>query len=151
MKTLVVYYSRTGNTRKAGKEIARQLKADEEEILDVKNRSGPIGWLKSGRDAQKKILSEIKPTKKDPSKYDLTIVGTPIWAWTVSSPVRTYLSKNKFKKVAFFCTCGGDSGKAFVEMETASKKPVASLVISEKELKENTYQQKIKEFVVSLK
>ena len=152
MKALVVYYSRTGTTKKVGMAITKQLKADNEEILDVKSRAGPIGWIRSGKEAQKKQLPEIKPTKKNPSNYDLVVIGTPIWAWTLSSPVRTYLSRNKFKKVAYFCTCGGNPGKAFEEMEnTTGKKPIATLVISEKEIKDNSYTKKIKEFIASLK
>jgi flavodoxin len=152
MKTLVVYYSRTGTTKKVGQEIAKQLKADEEEIFDVKNRGGLLGWLRSGKEAQKKQLPEIKPAKKNPSNYDLVVIGTPVWAWTLSSPVRTYLSSNKFKKVAYFCTCGGDPGKAFEEIDnTAGKKAIATLVISEKEIKDNSYPKKVKEFVAKLK
>ena len=151
MNTLIVYYSRTGTTKKVGEMIARQLKADSEEILDTKSRLGPIGWLRSGKEAQNKALTEIKPAKKDPSKYDLVVIGTPVWAWTVSSPVRTYLSKYKFKRVAFFCTCGGQSGKAFVEMEhVTGKKPIATLLIDEKEIKDASYLKKVKEFVAKL-
>jgi flavodoxin len=152
MKALVVYYSRTGNTKKVGQEIAKQLKSDIEQIEDVKSRLGPIGWLKSGREAIKNKLVEIKLTKKDPSKYDLAVIGTPVWAGTVSSPVRTYLSKHKFKKIALFCTCSGQSGKAFDAMERITgKKAIATLVIDEKEIKNGSYSKKVKEFVAKLK
>ena len=64
---LVVYYSRTGNTRKLAKIIAEKLKADIEEIEDSTSRSGPLGWLRAGRDAGLKSLTKLKPLKKDPS------------------------------------------------------------------------------------
>ena len=51
MKNLVVYYSRTGRTKKIAKEIQERLNADIEEIHDVKNREGILGWLSAGRDA----------------------------------------------------------------------------------------------------
>ena len=57
MKTLVVLYSRTGTTKKVGEEIAAALKADVEEIIDTKKRSGPIGYVQAGRDAMKKKKS----------------------------------------------------------------------------------------------
>ena len=154
MKTLVVYYSRTGTTKKVGEEIARQLKADEEEILDVKSRAGLLGYMRSGKEATMRSTPEIKPTKKKPDSYNLVVIGTPIWGWTVSSPVRTYLIRNKgkFKKMAFFCTCGGQSGKAFDAIEHATgKKAVATLVIGEKEIKDMSYSKRVKEFVASLK
>lgn len=37
-KVLVVYYSRTGNTERAVLELAEQLNADIEKIIDCKNR-----------------------------------------------------------------------------------------------------------------
>jgi len=48
MKTLVAYYSRTGNTKKVAVEIAKNLKADIDEIIDKKDRSGMIGWIIGG-------------------------------------------------------------------------------------------------------
>jgi flavodoxin len=151
MKTLVVYYSRTGTTKKVGQEIAKQLKADSEEILDVKSRLGPIGWLRSGREGKGKKLAEIKPIKKDPSKYDLVLIGTPNWAANMSSPVRTYLSKHKFKKTAYFLTGGGNPGIAFEDMEALAGKPIATLVVLSKEVAQNAYSGKVKEFTASLK
>jgi flavodoxin len=151
MKALVVYYSRTGTTKKVGEVIAKQLKADSEEILDVKSRLGPIGWLRSGREGKGKKLAEIKPVKKDPSKYDLVLIGTPNWAANMSSPVRTYLSKHKFKKTAYFLTGGGTPGNVFNEMEILSGKPVATLAVTAKEVAQNAYSDKVKEFVASLK
>ncbi|KKQ30010.1 MAG: Flavodoxin, FldA [Candidatus Shapirobacteria bacterium GW2011_GWF2_37_20] len=79
MKTLVVFYSRTGNTRRMGELIAQKLHADIDEIIDQKSRSGIIGWILSGRDAMKEYLTKITFTK-NPADYDLVIVGTPIWA-----------------------------------------------------------------------
>ncbi|MFH1248895.1 MAG: NAD(P)H-dependent oxidoreductase [archaeon] len=86
MKTLVVYYSRTGTTKKVASEIASILKCGIEEIIDLKNRSGPIGWINAGRDGMKKILSDISRIKKNPADYDLVIIGTPIWGGNVSPP-----------------------------------------------------------------
>jgi flavodoxin len=47
MKTLVVYYSRTGKTRFVAERVASELKADIEEVVDLKNRSGRFGFLKA--------------------------------------------------------------------------------------------------------
>jgi flavodoxin len=74
MKTLVVFYSRTGNTRKVGKEMTKHLKADIDEIVDKKRRCGILGWLGSGKDALRKKLTEIEYQKK-PENYDMVIVG----------------------------------------------------------------------------
>ncbi|MDP3065447.1 MAG: flavodoxin [Methanobacteriaceae archaeon] len=111
MKTLVVFYSRTGNTRRVAEEIQNSLDCDIEEIIDTKKRSGPLGYMKSGRDASSGKLTVLKDITHDPASYDLLIIGTPLWAWHVSTPARTYIHQNhtKFSKVAFFCTAGGKS------------------------------------------
>lgn len=54
MKSLVVFYSRTGNTRRVAEMIAGEMKADLQELVDKKSRKGPIALLRAGRDAIKK-------------------------------------------------------------------------------------------------
>ncbi|MCK5584780.1 flavodoxin family protein, partial [Candidatus Bipolaricaulota bacterium] len=61
MKTLVVYYSRTGHTRKIGDEIAAALEADVEELKDDVGRSGPVDFVKSGREAKAGTLVNLDP------------------------------------------------------------------------------------------
>ncbi len=110
MKSLVVYYSRTGNAKFVAQTIATEIGADMEEIVDKKSRSGPVGWLSGGRDARKGAETEIAQTKKSAADYDLIIVGTPNWASRITPAVLTYLKKNSLaeKKVAAFIVQGGD-------------------------------------------
>jgi flavodoxin len=110
MKSLVVYYTRTGKTKFVAEAIAAQLGADMEEIVDLKKRGGAIGWINGGKDASRKSLTEIAPTQKAPTDYDLLVIGTPIWAWAPTPAFRTYVSKNSIagKKVALFYTFDSD-------------------------------------------
>ncbi len=96
MKILVAYYSKTGNTRRVAKEVAKRLGADIDEIKDLKNRDGIGGWIGSGVDALKENLTKIE-VKKDPGEYDLVIVGTPVWAGKTTPATRTYVVENKSK------------------------------------------------------
>lgn len=154
MKILVVYYSRTGHTKKIGDMMADDLKCDHEEIVDLKKRTGFWGWFSLGKDATKKDITKIESPKNNPSSYDMVVIGTPIHSWGLSSPVRTYIreNKDKFKNVAFFCTCGGSGmERAFQDMETESgKKPVAIMAIRERDLKEKKYSEKINQFIKSI-
>ena len=117
MKSLVVYYSRTGNARFVAETIAAEVGADIEEVIDLKKRSGPIGFLTGGSDARRGKETEISPTTKSPAEYDLIIVGTPVWASRPSPAIITYLKKNDLsgKKVALFFTHGGKKPTAFDE------------------------------------
>ncbi|MEW5996984.1 MAG: flavodoxin [Candidatus Micrarchaeota archaeon] len=155
MKALVIYYSRTGITKKVAEEIARSLGAGLEEIADTKDRSGPVGYLVAGKDATLGARTSIRKPEKDPSKYDMVIIGTPVWSFTVSVPVKEYILMNKERigKAAFFCT-QGDMGAegAFREMKRlCGKKPVATLALRTVEVAKGEYGQKMKEFVGKLR
>jgi flavodoxin len=153
-KTLVVFYSRTGTTKKLAQTLVQKLGADIEEITTPKDRKGLWGYLVCGREAMKRISAEINQTQKDPKIYDLVIVGTPMWAMNFSSPARAYISRNKedLKELAFFCTRGGEKiGKIFEEMENAAnKKPTAVLALRTKEVVSGNFDQKLNEFINKL-
>lgn len=93
MKTLLVYYSRSGITRKVAQALAEALGADVEELIDTKNRKGPLGFVVAGKDAVFKRLVPIEPPKANPADYDLVVIGTPVWANTMASAVRMYLTE----------------------------------------------------------
>ncbi|MGZ4864141.1 MAG: flavodoxin family protein [Halobacteriota archaeon] len=154
MKPLVVYYSRTGTTKQVAEKLAQSLNCESEELIDTKKRSGPLGWVGAGRDATQKKLTTLADIKHDPSQYDLVILGTPIWAGTLSSAMRTYITKNKstFKQVAFFCTQGGtENQRLFVEMESlCEQRPVNVFALPQKEVKEGAYLDKLRQFADKL-
>ncbi len=106
MKSLVVYYSRTGNTKFAAEQVAAELGAEIEEIVDLKKRGGTAGWLSAGRDGTGNRKTMIGETEKNLDKFDFVAVGTPVWAWGPSAAVRTFVGKHSFagKKVALFFT-----------------------------------------------
>ena len=156
MKTLVVYYSRTQITKKVAERIASELNADLEEIIDTKSRSGPLGYLISCYDALRGKTTILKPIKNDPSNYDLVIVGTPVWAGTMSTPILTYLSENKDKfknvsEVGFFSTAGSSSGSTIDNMaKTVDKYPVPFLTLNKIDIKEG-YDEKLDAFIKHIK
>ena len=96
-----------------------------EEIFDTKNRKGIAGFLSAGTDANLRRLSVLQEIKKNPSSYDLIIIGTPVWSSNISTPVRTYISlyKKDFKNVAFFCNrLGSDAIRIFLIWKIFAKK-----------------------------
>ncbi len=154
MGVLVAYYSRTGNTRRVAEAIAKSLEAEIEEIRDRENRLGVIGFLRSGYEALRKKPAAIQPLKKNPEKYDVVVVGSPVWAGSLSSPVRAYLIMNghRIKKAALFATYGISEGRIFRQMEELlPKKPIAKISIRESEIRSGEYLRKIEKFVEILK
>ena len=149
MKSLVIYYSRTGNARFVAETIAAEVGADIEEVIDQKKRSGPIGFLTGGLDARRGKETKISANTKSPAEYDLIIVGTPVWASRPTPAIATYLKKNDLsgKKVALFFTRGGKKPTAFDETKAlipnsdyigqlSLVKPLATKDESEKQIRD---------------
>lgn len=157
MRTLVLYYSRSGHTRKAAKEIAAALGADIEELKDNTNRGSPIGFLRSGREARSGATVELTPLVHDSTRYDLVVVGTPVWASTMSSPVRTFLQQESLDgvNVAWFCTSGAASSSmhdgCFSAMTRESGlTPVATLGLGSGSLRRD-HSRALSDFIEKLK
>lgn len=154
MKTLIVYFSRDGHTKKIADALASKLSADIEEIKEQQERKGIIGWIMAGHDACRKKMSVINETTKNPADYDLIIIGTPIWGWTIVPAIRTWLDKfgKNLKQVAFFASMGGSGDKrAFVDMENmCGKAPVGTVTFLDKETNKNLHLTKLENFVNEL-
>ena len=153
-KILVAYYSRTGTTKQVAEAISAALGCDVEEIEDTRNRRGILGYLRAAFDAGSRRLTTLKPTRYDPARYDLVVVGTPIWNMSLSPPIRTYLTmhKGRLKNVAFFCTYGGSGGqRAFKQMADAGGiAPLDLFGISEAEVKRGEHKTRVQHFLANL-
>ena len=150
MKTLLVYYSRTGNTRMIANAISESIECDVEEIVEKDKRKGIIGYIKSGYQASRGKVNHIEDSKYDISVYDLLIIGTPVWASKMSVPVRTYLKKNmeKIPLLACFCTCGGSGIEKTIEdiSNYVNTTPLASFGAKSSDIKDGTYKNMIEKF-----
>jgi len=153
MKTVVVYYSKTGTTKKLAQKLAKELNADTEELVDRKKRSGIIGWILAGRDGMGRIPTDIDPIKKNPADYDMVLIGGPLWGFKGAAPAtRTYLLQNrdKIRKVAFFMTRAGkpSSDSALVDLKNVyGKSVIGTLDIRQKEIDSPETCEQIKSFV----
>lgn len=113
-KTLVVYYSATGSTKKVAEEIAKNLNADLFEIEPVNvytredlNYSNPDSRVSKEHEDKSLRDVELKTTKVDNwESYDTVFIGYPIWWGVAAWPVDTFVKENNFdgKKVIPFCT-----------------------------------------------
>lgn len=154
MKTLIAYYTRTGNTEIIADLLTTKITADKEKIVDLKKRNGLWGWLTGGREGMQKKTTVIGETKYNPVEYDLVLIGTPIWVNTPPA-MRTYLTKfsGRFKKAAFFCTMGGSGfEKLFFEMtELSGAEPITTMAITDQQIKAGDYMKMVDDFVDKVK
>lgn len=96
MKTLIVYYSRTGNTKLACETLRKELDCDIIEIRDLSNREGRWGYYTAAFGSIFGTHTEIDPAAFDLAPYSAIIVASPVWAGKPSAAIRTFLEKNRF-------------------------------------------------------
>ncbi|MCE5252374.1 hypothetical protein LLG96_19410 [bacterium] len=158
MNVLVVYTTQGGNTKRVAEDIAALLGADIERVVDRKKRSGFFNFLISGRDAIRKNLTDIEPSMKDPTIYDMVILGSPLWGFGSMTPaIRTYLTQyeGRIKRNAIFCTNWFSKQEKFFASfaELTGSRPIATLGLMAKELNRANfalYEEKVREFVEQL-
>jgi flavodoxin len=113
-KVLVVYYTRTGNTKQMADTIQRLAGGDCIELKTVDPY--PSSYDAVLEQARREINSGYKPPLStviaDLDTYDVIFVGYPIWHGTTPPPVATFLSEYDIsgKTVIPFCTSGSSSG-----------------------------------------
>lgn len=154
-RTLVLFYSRTGHTRSVADVIRSNLYADIEELRDVQPRKGLFrGWLRSIREVRKKLDAEVLPVRKDLAAYDLIVLGTPVWAGCLCSPMRTFLERNgaAIRNIAVFVTERANGGGDAIDQIAAllGKHPRASLIVRDSELKSGAYRKAAMDFAKRL-
>ena len=129
-KTLVVYYSASGNTERVGKDIAEAAGADLFEIVPTEvYTSEDLNWTNSdsrvSREHDDESLRDVPLTTTevpDWDSYDTVFIGYPIWWGIAAWPVDTFVKNNDFtgKTVIPFATSTssgmGQSGSLLADM-----------------------------------
>ena len=129
-KTLVVYYSASGNTERVAKDIAEAAGADLFEIVPTEvYTSEDLNWTNSdsrvSREHDDESLRDVPLTTTevpDWDSYDTVFIGYPIWWGIAAWPVDTFVKNNDFtgKTVIPFATSSssgmGQSGTLLSEM-----------------------------------
>ena len=114
-RTLVAYYSYSGNTKAVAEKIQKLTNSDLFEI-EVKE-AYPTGYNDVVKQAKLEKQNDVYPELKDNGNvenYDVIYLGTPVWWYTMATPVKTFLKENNFegKVIIPFCTHGGGGASA---------------------------------------
>lgn len=128
-KTLVVYYSATGNTEEVANYIAEAMDADVFELepaepyssddLDWTDDDSRVVYEHDNPDAR--TVELVENTVSDWEAYDTVFIGYPIWWGIAAWPVDGFIAANDFtgKTVVPFCTSSssdlGESGELLAE------------------------------------
>jgi flavodoxin len=154
-KILVVFYSRTGQTRQTAAVLAKALfECDQEELLDFEERKGILGYILSGLEALFRRPTLLRPIKHNPSDYDLVVIGSPVWNASICSPILTYLKqyRESFKQMGFFLTFGGIGKQSVYQQikQICPKKPLSMLTLTERDKGSEIQISRIKKFAHDL-
>ena len=129
-KTLVVYYSASGNTATVAGYIADALGADTFELVPQEPYSSDdLNWTVNGSrvnrehdDESLRDIALVADSVDHWGEYDTVFIGYPIW-WAIAAwPVNNFVKNNDFtgKTVIPFCTSAssglGQSGELLAEM-----------------------------------
>ncbi|MDR0676832.1 MAG: flavodoxin [Elusimicrobiota bacterium] len=115
-KVLIVYYSFSGNTKSIAEKIQNITGGDLYKVeINQDYNNSPQLYLISKKQINTKNYPELKNSIPDFSLYDLIFIGSPVWWYTVSPPILSFLSKANFlgKKIVPFATHGGNIGNFF--------------------------------------
>ena len=129
-KTLMVYYSASGNTERVAKDIAEAAGADLFEIVPTEvYTSDDLDWTnpdsRVSREHDDESLRDVPLTTTevpDWDSYDTVFIGYPIWWGIAAWPVDTFVKNNDFtgKTVIPFATSSssgmGQSGSLLADM-----------------------------------
>lgn len=137
---LVVFFSRSGTTRKVAHALAHAAAADLEELRESRSRGGFWGYFRSGFEATyRRSSSDLLPAARDPRNYDIVFIGGPTWSASAASPVRAYLEQHRtsLPDTGLFVTCRGPRADAALAQMAAllTKPPLAQLALPEPDVK----------------
>lgn len=118
---LLVYFSYTGNTKIIAEQILKELDCDVPELFPKEkyseNYQEVVDEYQNNENGQR--ICELMPYSVDLNKYDTIIIGSPVWWYTITPVVRTFLKQNSLagKKIVPFMTNAGWIGKSFKEIK----------------------------------
>lgn len=120
-KKLIVYYSYTGHTKMIAEEIKKKLSCD---ILELKTQIPYSSDYQTVVEEEQNNSSNDKERSiveitKDLNEYDEIIIGSPVWWYTITPVIRTFLKENDLtgKIIKPFATNAGWLGHTFQEIE----------------------------------
>lgn len=123
MNYKVVYFSRTGTSKRVANKIADKLSCETVEINDYMNWKGLIGFIKGGYYASRNKEIEISLSGSVEHSDEIVLV-TPLWAGGPAPAVMSFLKKFPSDKVHLVVTSKGST----IKNHSSGYKSVTSIV-----------------------
>jgi flavodoxin len=115
MKSAIIYYSYSGNTKRVAEVLGEYLRQKGEvDLLELVAPKESRSFFGQVRRAFAKAKTALGPVNFDLSGYNLICMGTPVWAFAPAPAINTYLEKCagvEGKEVILFATYGSGLGR----------------------------------------
>ncbi len=125
MKTLILYYSYGGNTKRIAEMIQGEIGGDIARIDTVVPYDGDYNTVvdQGQREVAEGYCPELKPLRIDLAAYDTVVLGSPVWWYTFAPAMHSFLQQADLtgKTVYPFATNGGWLGHTLEDFDQACK------------------------------
>ncbi|RYG97925.1 MAG: flavodoxin family protein [Alphaproteobacteria bacterium] len=123
MRTVVVYYSNTGNTRRIAEQIAAGLGAELAEVTCERYLRwyGPAAMAWDIFTRHIPMVDVVAPAH---AEYDVVVFGGPVWAARPAPPILALAGRWPTARKALFVTCSGASPNSPPETAIAEMQQV---------------------------
>ena len=113
MKTLILFYSYTGNSKRFAENLSKKIDADIEEVKTDKRPGTIAAYVLGSFSAMRQKSVIIKPIQADISQYDHFILIAPIWAGNPAPAFNSMIDNLSAKKSVelYFISGSGNSNK----------------------------------------
>jgi len=142
-RNLIVFYTRTGISKKVAQKLCARLGCEVDEIYDNDNRKGVVGFISAGKEALNKHIGTIQGDYHNPERYEHIIFITPIWASVSATPIRSYWKKYKYdiNHYSIITTSGSSEADDVIKEaeQVIGKPPAKTQSIFKKHIKSNSY------------
>lgn len=154
MKILVVFFSRSGHTRRVAKRIGKATQAALMALDESHQATHRPGRMRRLVSAISGFGDLGHAHSENPADYDMVVFGVPVRGAHLSSPVHDFAIEHagSIRHCAFYCVLGGsDPTPVFAELERLlGHAPLATLVLTDIEIDNEQAGPKIDRFVAAL-
>ena len=130
MKTIIVYFTFGGSTKKEAERLAEEIKAPLCRVKEARKRSFFGSFIPGGYQAMSRHAVKIQPLDAKLEDFDRIIIGCPVWA---GYPAPAFNSIVKLlppgKEVdLFLCSAGGETPKSMEKTKVLIEKAGCKLL-----------------------
>lgn len=151
----IVAYSDSGNTRGVAETLAGTLDGELRMLQAPGLGSGIIGGFRRVRDSLLRRPARIEPLPLALGGDDLVVIGSPVWAARLASPVRAWLQQHGtgIRHHAAFVTLGSSGAEPALDEVSAllGRPPAATLAVTGHDRRSGDARRSIEDFAARLR